>query len=681
MTDASPGKEPPAVVFAFNRPDKLRRLLLALKDKGPRRLLIFVDGPRGESDQRGVLACQTLARGVSWAETELYFREENHGLSGLSQNVRLALERYPAAVFLEDDCLPVAGFYDFMCRALGHYAAEKRVFSIGGYQHLSSQHFRNYPYSLVSGVRFTCWGWATWRDRWEEAWPFIQDYTHLFDNLTRIPVAAGSDIPVAVRAMLTGRAVQSWDLPVALASLWLKKVHLLPVEGLVRTIGLDFSGVHGSLTNTLRALLLHNRNVVRQAPEKITWLEDVTPNCEYVAGLRDWVTRSQNIALRRQAERGRVLVRRYLWPRREVLRDMVTVGATKTAKRALLSYIVFPFFIPEDDPRYFNHINIWHARAIVHVLNKMGYAVDVIDYHDQGELPRQDYHLFIGHGGINFERICRDLPQTTPKIYFTTGSYWRFHNQQEEQRFAALEQRRGLRLPYDRYISRSEENALRLATGIIGIGNSATRQTYTDFDRVTMLDGTALFDDYLDWCPKDFTDSRQHFLFFSGPGNVHKGLDLLLEAFSDLPQHLWISTRLDARFTRMYTRELNRLENIHLLGWVRPRSLPFYQMMHRCAFIILPSCSEGQSQSAVEGINQGLIPLVSRQAGLDVGGFGAFIEPVMVDSIRSVVHTAAAYSPERCCEFSSKGRKAAQTIFSEQAFMRNFQKALEDLLS
>jgi hypothetical protein len=161
----------------------------------------------------------------------------------------------------------------------------------------------------------------------------------------------------------------------------------------------------------------------------------------------------------------------------------------------LLSYIVHPFFIPEDDPRYFNHTNIWFARAIVQVLNQLGYSVDVIHYRDQGELPRQDYYLFIGHGGENFERICQQLRPATRKILFTTTSYWQFNNHQEQARFADLEQRRGARLPYDRRIQHSEDAALRLADGVIGLGNPVTLRTYAGFDHVVMLNGAALYDD------------------------------------------------------------------------------------------------------------------------------------------------------------------------------------------
>lgn len=680
MSDLAPDQYPPVVVFTYNRPAKLRRVLAALRNQGLPRLLVFVDGPRSDEDERNVKACQMLAQNVDWTETEVYCSEVNQGPGGFLAHISFVLNRYPAAVFLEDDCLPVAGFYEFMRQALMHYQDQKRVFSIGGYQHLPAEFFRGYPYTLVCGARFIGWGWATWRDRWREAWPFIQDYPSLFDHLAQVPEIAGRDVPILARQMAAGKAIDNWDLRVTLAALWLRKVHLLPVRGLVRNIGLDLSGLHRSLTNVLRALLLHNRNVGSCAPQEIIWPDDVTPNCDYITGLRDFVTRAQGINLRRKIQRGRVLFRRYIWPRREVLRDLTLPGMPRPARRALLSYIVYPFFIPEDDPRYFNHTNIWHARAIVEILNQLGYIVDVIDYRDRGPLPRRDYDLFIGHGGVNFESVCRQLPETTRKIFFTTGSYWEYHNQQERARFDALEQRRGVRLPLDRYIRHSEEMALQLADGVIALGNQVTRQTYAGFERVIMLNGTALYDDHLDWCPKDFSTSREHFLFYSGSGNVHKGLDLLLEAFSGLRQHLWISTRMDSGFVRLYSRELNDLPNIHLLGWVQPRSRSFYQMMHRCAFSLLPSCSEGQSQSIVETMNQGLIPIVSRESGLDVEGYGLYIEPCTIERIASMVEELCSWSPQQCQGYSQAARKAALSEFSEQAFKQRMRNAIQSFL-
>src|SRR5512139_1479988 len=100
MADHPLAEKPPVVVFAFNRPNKLRRVLAALKAEGLPRLVVYVDGPRGEADRPGVLACRALAERVDWADTELHFDEKNRGSWTQAHMVCKVMERYPAAIFL-----------------------------------------------------------------------------------------------------------------------------------------------------------------------------------------------------------------------------------------------------------------------------------------------------------------------------------------------------------------------------------------------------------------------------------------------------------------------------------------------------------------------------------------------------------------------------------------------------
>lgn len=695
----------PVVVFGFNRPQKLRRVLEALRPQKIDRLVIFIDGPRNDADRRTVEACKTLARNVDWVERELYFWEQNHGLGGLADNIGLVLDKYPWAVFVEDDCLPMPGFYAFMRQALLRYRDEPRVFSVGSYQYIQPGFFLDRLDAVVSCARFTCWGWATWRDRWQEITPYLDHYEQLFDNLRHVSEIAGSDIPIGAQSMAARKSVESWDLKVAIVCLWLKKVHLLATHGLVRNIGQDLSGIHGSLRTAWRDWRMQNRNVVEQMPDNMVWPEHLDLDCDYADELRAFVARARSRPLRSMWQRSLVLARRYLLPGKERLFDLNFEGGL-CSKRALLSYIVHPFSIPRDDTRFLRHINIWHAQEIVRVLNRMGYCVDVIDYRDTDFVPQRPYDLFVGHGGINFEQIALKLPEETKRIYFSTGAYWEFHNRQEAVRFDALRRRRGVDLPPDRLINHSEENALRLADGVIGIGNLFTRSTYlgqisgvesfvkSAIPLPIMINGTSLHDDRFDWCPKDYAAGRQHFLFFAGGGNVHKGLDLLLEAFDGLAQHLWIGSPIDSVFHQVYEREL-RLPNVHAIGWLQPRSPQFYRLMRTCNFCILPSCSEGQSQSVVECMNQGLIPVVTREAGVDIDDYGVIIEPsatvtgmgnpdqavlLTPQDIRVLVCDLSAIEVEKCREMSLRARLVAQRDFSEERFAQNFQQALTRLL-
>jgi glycosyltransferase involved in cell wall biosynthesis len=314
---------------------------------------------------------------------------------------------------------------------------------------------------------------------------------------------------------------------------------------------------------------------------------------------------------------------------------------------------------------------------MVRSLNELGYQVDVVDYQDRGFVPRRAYDLFVGHGGINFERIARRLVPGAVKIYFSSGCYWRFHNEQELQRLDALRVRRGVELPPDRLIRHSEEGALQAADAILGLGNSFTRWTYGDFSHVNMLNSTFLDDDRAEDGPKDHDCGRVHFLFFAGSGNVHKGLDLLLEAFSGLEQHLWICTQIDSPFGEAYRHELKELSNVHLVGWTQLRSPEYYELVDRCSFVILPSCSEGGVHSVVECMGQGLIPMVSRASGLDTDDFGFLLEPCTVEEIAGRVQEVSCFSVEYCRELSCRTREVARARFSEQVFPAEFRKAVQ----
>jgi hypothetical protein len=267
----------PSVIFAYNRPDKLKRVLEALKTQPVERLKVFVDGPRDNNDYKHIEECRALAKAIDWADTELIFKDKNTGFAGILKNISSVMASAKSAIFIEDDCLPMPGFIWFMGQSLRQYEAQKKVFSIGGYQYIAQEFFKNYRYSLVSSARFVCLGWATWQDRWQLMEPYIAQYFKLFNNLANIPAVA--DIPQAARACAKGRD-DSWDIKVAVCMLWLEKVQLLPVKGLVYNIGLD-SGIHTKSGNSR-----FNRNICTEHFEKIVWLDNLNIDQQYSKQLK-----------------------------------------------------------------------------------------------------------------------------------------------------------------------------------------------------------------------------------------------------------------------------------------------------------------------------------------------------------------------------------------------------------
>lgn len=350
-------------------------------------------------------------------------------------------------------------------------------------------------------------------------------------------------------------------------------------------------------------------------------------------------------------------------------------------KNALLSYIVQPFRLPPDHPDNLRFSNVGLAKTIYEALGDLGYETDVIEYTDTDFASGKAYDLVVYHGGVNFDHLAGTVAPDAVKAYFSTGSYWKTHNENEVARFEDLRRRRGVDLPLDRYIDTSEEEANRRADGIICLGNAAAKDTYAGFPLVVNLNNAAYADDYCDRVQKDFGRGRRGFLFFGAVGSVHKGLDLLIETFLDLDCELYVCGSLEPHFLELYREELSRAGNIHLIGWVTLRSRAFYDLMNRCNYVIFPSASEGQPGSVVECMHRGLVPIVSEESHIDTGDFGVTLSQSTVDEITSVVKEAAARPTDWCAQMAQRTCEAARRDHSVDGFRRQFMSAIEAIVS
>lgn len=236
----------PVAFFVYDRPGQTAQVLAAMRKQTarPETILVFADGPRDDAAQRNVAAVRATIRSVDWAEVRLFERERNLGsAANILQGLDEVFQSYDRAVILEDDTLPAAHFYESMRVLLDHYAGEAAVFSVGGYPSIKPDSLSGYPYDIVLSPRFTCWGWATWSDRWRDMARRLRESESPFTRPEDVPAYAGSDLAQAVRLILE-RPRSYWDLPIALHCLLQGMLHALTRHYLVNNIGVT-TGVHG----------------------------------------------------------------------------------------------------------------------------------------------------------------------------------------------------------------------------------------------------------------------------------------------------------------------------------------------------------------------------------------------------------------------------------------------------
>ncbi len=351
-------------------------------------------------------------------------------------------------------------------------------------------------------------------------------------------------------------------------------------------------------------------------------------------------------------------------------------------RRALLSYLVLPLLPPARWRDRVKFSNRGIAQEIPRALNELGYVVDIVNFDNASWLPSRQYDLFIGHGGLNFERLSRCLSPQTHRIYFATGIYWRELNLRLAERLYNLTKRRGYLLPGYRAVQHDEEYANQSTEGIICLGNLQAVRTFAKFSRVIGINNAIFPLACEGWRDKDYEEGRKHFLFFGGRGSVLKGLDIVLETFAQLPElHLHICQHAEPDFVQVYRHELTALANIHSHGFVQMRSPKFEALARRCNWILSATAAEGQPGAILECMGYGLIPIIPETANIDLDDWGISLRACDIESIHQTVLWASQMSPEECQERSAATIHVTRSVYTVEAFRRNYEQAVSDILT
>lgn len=306
----------------------------------------------------------------------------------------------------------------------------------------------------------------------------------------------------------------------------------------------------------------------------------------------------------------------------------------KPRGRVLMSYVTLPFLNRRKEILN-GHSNRWESLEMVDALLKKGYTVDLIDITNASFVPNRRYDYFVDNCH-HMERLAPLLGAQCIKIFHATTAHWKFNNTAEAARFDALYARRGVRLTPDRPMQ--PNRAIELCDAATLLGNDFTAGTYANSGKHMTRIPVSTTHTYPAPEQKDFAAAKKNFIWFGGAGVIHKGLDLVVEAFAQMPElNLTICGKIEGEkdFLKIYAREL-ALPNISVAGYMDPGSDAFKTTCDRSAALIYPSCSEGQAGSVVLAMHAGLIPVISRESGVDVEDFGVILVENTVAEIKKV---------------------------------------------
>jgi glycosyltransferase involved in cell wall biosynthesis len=347
----------------------------------------------------------------------------------------------------------------------------------------------------------------------------------------------------------------------------------------------------------------------------------------------------------------------------------------------LFSRINRAFLLKPGEAIPATHQNLWEAYQMAQAFLDLGFAVDVIDYTNNIFLPTKDYALFVD-ARWNMERIGPLLNKDCVKMSHTVTAHPLFQDSAELGRLLDLQRRRNVTLrPRRQDVLNWGIEHSDCATVL---GNEFTVGTYRYVNKPLYPIPCATPFLYPPPEGKDYERCRNRFLFMAGVGMVHKGLDRVLEAFASMP-HLSLTicgpVEKEQDFVRAYRKELYETKNIRVVGWVDVSSDTFPELANSCIALLHPSCSEGSATSVVTCMHAGLIPIASRESGVDISReFGIVLKDSSIEEIREAVQSVGDLPAPRLREMAQASWRQARDVHSCDKFVARYKEILTEVL-
>lgn len=243
----------PIILFAYNRPELLRKTLTSLAAcelADSSSLFIFSDGPKANAspaELQKIKDVRAIARENKWcASVELIAADSNKGLArSVIDGVSRIVNKYGKVIVVEDDVLLAPVFLRYMNDALNFYQQDERLLSIGSWNYFSTANdFKNdtfffrFPDSIA---------WATFDRSWKL---FEENGEKLMSDLKKKKFLkrfnGELDYPYFSNMLQDqiDHKINSWAIRWTALAVLHNKLTLLPARSLSKHIGFSPDATH-----------------------------------------------------------------------------------------------------------------------------------------------------------------------------------------------------------------------------------------------------------------------------------------------------------------------------------------------------------------------------------------------------------------------------------------------------
>jgi hypothetical protein len=253
----------PVIIFAYNRPNHTKQTVESLAENflaKDTEIFIFSDAAKNEKSFKKVEEVRnyigSLPERKLFKSIEIINADSNKGLansviSGVSQ----VINKYNKVIVVEDDLVSSKDFLQYMNDGLDYYEKNKKIWSISGYS-FNLNIPKQYKSEIYLSYRGCSWGYATWKDRWEQVDWKVSDYDEFKKNKVRKKQLnrGGRDMASMLDCQMEGK-IDSWAIRWCYTQSKLDMLTVYPVVSRIKNIGLDGTGTHSGISSHYNSIL------------------------------------------------------------------------------------------------------------------------------------------------------------------------------------------------------------------------------------------------------------------------------------------------------------------------------------------------------------------------------------------------------------------------------------------
>lgn len=324
-----------------------------------------------------------------------------------------------------------------------------------------------------------------------------------------------------------------------------------------------------------------------------------------------------------------------------------------------------------------SHSGFQESIAMLELLTDLGYTVDYFHLVNTPKIDWQKYELIIDASG-NIQHSKHIVGQKL--IYYSTSCHWKTFLNNALVHSNSFYERNKILLYPDRIIEANySDEAANIITCFGGL-----YQKNSFLEQKHKVQQIKISTNFTESNFKKKIGSKKKFLWFSGHGPFHKGLDIVTEAFLRMPDkelHIFGNIELNVKMFKWFNTVTNNSKNIFYHGWGKLGDTKLNTAFEECDAFVYASSSEGGAGSAIVCMQMGLIPIINASTAIDLeeNEFGIQgIDPS--DQIESIIKNVSLFSKKETEELQQKSNKLS-TFYMQNNNISAYKNSLTEVIN